>query len=85
MADAADMVAAMDARQMQQMEEALRADRERRIAESMRGYDPSLPVNCVECGEPVPPERIEAYPYTRRCVDCASEVERRYRDGVPAR
>lgn len=78
MADAADKATADEERAMALFEE----QRQARIAESMRGYDPSLPINCVDCSEIVPVERLEAYPRTRRCQPCASDVERRYRDGV---
>ncbi|HHV93906.1 MAG TPA: hypothetical protein GXX47_05135 [Firmicutes bacterium] len=26
---------------------------------------------CEICGKPIPPERLDALPQTRRCVDCA--------------
>ena len=25
---------------------------------------------CVRCGEPIPPERLEALPWAARCIDC---------------
>ena len=79
MADAADKAAADDERAMALFEE----QRQARIAESMRGYDPSLPINCVDCSEIVPVERLVAYPRTRRCTSCASEVEIRNGWGTP--
>jgi RNA polymerase-binding transcription factor len=30
---------------------------------------------CAVCGEPIPVGRLEALPYTDRCVSCASESE----------
>jgi len=33
-------------------------------------------LDCVDCGEPIPPQRLQAMPRTRRCQPCASEVER---------
>lgn len=30
---------------------------------------------CVICDEPIPVGRLEALPYTDRCVSCASEAE----------
>ncbi|MFE8070534.1 TraR/DksA family transcriptional regulator [Marinobacteraceae bacterium S3BR75-40.1] len=30
---------------------------------------------CVDCGEPIPVERLKARPYSSRCVDCASRQE----------
>lgn len=80
MADAGDHAVDQDEKAMARFEE---EQRQKRIAESMRGYDPTLPVNCVDCSEIVPPERLEAYPHTRRCQPCASEVERGYRERWP--
>lgn len=31
---------------------------------------------CTDCGEPIPPERLEAYPTASRCVDCQAVYER---------
>jgi RNA polymerase-binding transcription factor DksA len=28
---------------------------------------------CEECGEPIPPERLEAIPYTPYCIRCAQK------------
>lgn len=33
--------------------------------------------DCLDCGEPIPSERLQAVPLTRRCQPCAGEVERR--------
>lgn len=75
MADAADIAAAPGEAAMARFEE---EQRQRRIAESMRPFDHNLPVNCVDCGEIVPSDRLKAYPRTRRCQPCASDVERRW-------
>lgn len=75
MMDDADMASNAEERAMAQFEA-----RRARFAESLRGYDPSQPVHCVDCGEVVPPARLAAYPRTRRCVGCAAEVERYYRE-----
>lgn len=74
MIDAADQVTDLEAVAMQRFED--EQARARRIAESMRPYDPNRPINCVECGEDVAPARLEALPHTRRCAECAAEVER---------
>lgn len=76
MADQADAVVANEDRAMELFEADLR---QRRIAESMRGYDPNAEINCVDCSELVPRERLQAYPHTRRCTRCASDVESGYR------
>ena len=83
MGDAADNAGEIDERAMAKLEEQLQAERQRRIAMSMHGYDPSKPVNCTDCGEIVSQRRLEAYPHTRRCTKCASEVERSYRRSIP--
>ena len=31
--------------------------------------------NCEACGQPINPERLEALPRARRCVDCQRHVE----------
>lgn len=30
-------------------------------------------MDCVNCGEKIPPRRLEALPYTKTCVRCASD------------
>ena len=32
---------------------------------------------CVECGKPIPPERLEIVPETRWCIECQRRRERR--------
>lgn len=77
MADDADRAADRDQAAMALFDE---AQRQLRVSHSLRVFDPSLPVYCVDCGEDVPEARLRAYPRTRRCVDCAAEVERHYRE-----
>lgn len=77
MADDADRVTDRDERAMAQFEA---QQRQARIAESLRPFDPSLPVHCLDCGDEIPPKRLAAYPRTRRCVACAGDVERHYRE-----
>lgn len=31
---------------------------------------------CIDCGEPIAPARLEAYPTARRCADCQSRHEK---------
>lgn len=75
MADDADRAADADERAMAQFQA-----QQARLVESLQGYDPRLPVQCVDCGEDVPEARLRAFPRTRRCVDCAAEVERQHRE-----
>lgn len=32
--------------------------------------------DCIECGERIPPLRLQLNPNTRRCTPCASDIER---------
>lgn len=32
-------------------------------------------VECEDCGDRIPPERLRALPHARRCVDCQSREE----------
>jgi DnaK suppressor protein len=32
--------------------------------------------NCVRCGRPIPPERLEAIPWAAHCIDCQRIVGR---------
>lgn len=81
MADAADQATEDDARALEQFM-AARA-RQRRIDESMRGYDPTLPQYCNDCGEQIDPARLAAYPRASRCTDCAAAWEARMRARWP--
>lgn len=88
MPDTIDRVTDAEARARERFEEDMARLREEearqaRIAESLRGYDPEAPVNCVDCGEIVSAERLRLQPHTRRCVPCAADVERAYRREVP--
>jgi len=31
---------------------------------------------CIECGEPIPPARLEVNPTARRCTDCQARIEK---------
>lgn len=77
MADDADRAADREEAAMAQFEE---QQRQARIVESRRVFDPSMPVHCVDCGERIHKQRLAAFPRTRRCVDCAAEVERAYQE-----
>ncbi len=39
---------------------------------------------CVQCGDPIPPKRLEAVPGTTTCVKCAT-VSHRTRADLPGR
>jgi len=79
MSDAADKAADDNERAMALFEE----QRRQRIAESMRGHDPGKPVDCMDCGDVIRAERLQAAPHTRRCTRCAALVEQAYRERWP--
>jgi phage/conjugal plasmid C-4 type zinc finger TraR family protein len=31
--------------------------------------------DCLDCGKPIPPARLKAYPFAERCIDCATRAE----------
>jgi RNA polymerase-binding protein DksA len=35
--------------------------------------------DCADCGKPIPPARLKAYPFAERCIDCATAAEARGR------
>jgi DnaK suppressor protein len=68
MIDAADRAAANDERAMELFQ---------RKRTMQTGEPPTMEINCVDCGEIIPPARLVAMPRTKRCMPCASEVELR--------
>lgn len=46
------------------------------IAAAFRRLEEGTYDTCEECGGRISPERLEALPYTRHCVDCAVKLER---------
>jgi len=46
---------------------------------AMKPLDIPVPAyrECVDCGEPIPRERLQARPGTVRCIDCQERKERR--------
>lgn len=77
MHDAADKANEDEARAWE-LFDADRRDREERHAlERARIFSRGVLMHCLECGDEVPEARQLALPHTRRCVRCASEVERR--------
>jgi DnaK suppressor protein len=55
---------------------ALREEMETRIAqleEALERLDAGTYGTCESCGQAIDPERLEALPQTRLCIDCARE------------
>ncbi|MGE4529248.1 MAG: TraR/DksA family transcriptional regulator [Rhodospirillaceae bacterium] len=40
---------------------------------------PNLTGICADCGVPIEPERLDALPTARRCIDCQAKHERAHR------
>lgn len=85
MPDLIDAVGEQEARALERFEaeQAVQRERELRVAESMRGYDPTLPLYCDDCGEQIPPERLVVYPLANRCMPCSAKKEAEYRARWP--
>jgi RNA polymerase-binding protein DksA len=63
----------------QQRDLALR-DRSRmelhRVEIALRALDQGTYGTCESCGKPIAPERLEAIPWSARCIDCARKAGR---------
>ncbi len=49
----------------------------RQITRALQRIETGEYASCTSCGEEIPEARLKALPTTSRCVDCASEAERR--------
>ena len=47
----------------------------REVEDSLQRMDRGRYGHCVECGEPIPVKRLEAYPTANRCRDCQAHHE----------
>jgi RNA polymerase-binding transcription factor DksA len=72
MIDDADQAAANEERAM----EIFQRSRQERVSAPHAAGNTSI--NCVDCGEIVPPARLQAVPRTLRCARCAADVEARW-------
>ena len=62
-----------------QTTEVMLDEEEQRIGEALRALDEGTYGKCIECGEEIPRERLEARPDAVRCVKHQSEYEARLR------
>jgi DnaK suppressor protein len=46
----------------------------KRIDGALRRLNQGRYGTCVSCGEPIEPQRLEAVPYTDRCIGCAGKA-----------
>lgn len=76
MADAADRAQDFE---LADRERALEAQRLRRIEESHGSWNGNVELQCIDCEEPIEPERLRIVRVTSRCASCAREFEERMR------
>ncbi|HVC35753.1 MAG TPA: TraR/DksA C4-type zinc finger protein [Chloroflexota bacterium] len=50
-----------------------------KVEEALRRFEQGTYGICEECGQPIPPERLEALPYATTCLKCRQPVARRAR------
>lgn len=48
----------------------------RQIAEAKERMEQGRYGQCVDCGEPIPLKRLQALPFSLRCLSCQSHVEK---------
>jgi DnaK suppressor protein len=53
--------------------------RTRQIAQALICLDQDTYGDCADCGQPIPPRRLEAIPFATLCVTCQSAADRRQR------
>lgn len=68
-ADRADVLVAAFA------ERALERHRAAALLAEAAALPPGTPRDCLDCGVPVPAQRIAAAPYTQRCIECQQMAE----------
>jgi DnaK suppressor protein len=49
------------------------------VDEALRRFEQGTYGICEECGQPIPPERLEALPYATTCLKCQQPAARRAR------
>lgn len=76
MADFADEGARLEAEAREQSLAALGAANAHRKAQDAR--TPRRSVECIDCGEQIPPLRLQAMPHALRCSACAQKAERHH-------
>jgi RNA polymerase-binding transcription factor DksA len=65
--------------EIEQTEEIFIEEGERRIAEARRALAEGTYGTCRDCGQEIPPARLEAVPEAARCVGCQRRFEGRHR------
>jgi RNA polymerase-binding transcription factor DksA len=65
--------------EIEQTEKIFIEEGERRIAEARRALADGTYGTCRDCGQDIPPARLEAVPEAVRCVECQRRFEGRHR------
>jgi len=54
-----------------------------RVLQNLQMKPQNIPIpthrECIDCGDPIPQERLQARPGSVRCIDCQERKERRDR------
>ena len=53
------------------------------ISDALRRIEADEFGECLECGESINEQRLEALPFARTCIDCAEVAEKTLSDSVP--
>jgi DnaK suppressor protein len=46
------------------------------VEAALRRLDEGSFGSCVRCGQPIPPERLDALPWAAHCIDCQTTIDR---------
>jgi RNA polymerase-binding transcription factor DksA len=80
--DLSNMVNMAQAIVLQETDEAIRSVLERHIQEveqALARLQQADYGRCEDCGQPIPPERLQAVPEATRCVACQAQYDRQRR------
>ena len=80
----ADTGTEMHEQELDQTTEVMLDEEETRIGEALRALEDGRYGKCIECGNDIPAERLEARPDAVRCIEHQREYEARLRQIGPA-
>ena len=79
----ADTGTEMHEQELDETTSMLLADEQRQVAEAQRALEDGTYGVCVDCGEDIPPVRLDAIPEATRCVEDQRRFEGRLRAAGP--
>ncbi|MFH1791605.1 MAG: TraR/DksA family transcriptional regulator, partial [Candidatus Omnitrophota bacterium] len=75
--DSKDALPLEEEKEIDDIEEKMEFDKERRVAEALGRMSKGTYGYCQKCKGPIPVERLKALPYAELCVKCETEKEKR--------